>query len=147
MALVDQALVRTLTKTENIMLPSVQTLLLDFVGDVFIQELFFDISKYMQMTEKRQFYKHAYQKAEDIIKKLREYHKILFPHPSSEKTSDKEAHSHQVENYKRYKSLSQMEKLACIINDDDFKAVEHAYAKMTKLPPTAGSFTPAELES
>ena len=69
--------VMSLVKIDNIFNQAIQTRLLDFVNDVFIGELLFNITKYMQFADKKEFYKHAYQKAEELMKKLREYQSIL----------------------------------------------------------------------
>ena len=52
--------VMSLVKIDNIFNQATQTRLLDYVNDVFIGELLFNITKYMQFADKKEFYKHAY---------------------------------------------------------------------------------------
>ena len=47
--------------------------------------------------------------------------------------------------YKRYKTLSQNEKIACLITEDDLKQIEGLYARMKTLPEESKDYSPEEL--
>ena len=107
-------------KLVRIDMNNIQTHLLDFVDDIFIRELLHNIMKYMQFTEKKEYIKHAYMKAEEIIKKLNEYFTLLV---QTVRASEAKGQSHDLGNdaYKRYKSLAQHEKIACLITQEDLQ--------------------------
>ena len=56
-AMRDQNMVKKMVRIDA---NNISSHLLDFVGDVFIQELLFNITKYMQFTERKEYCKHAY---------------------------------------------------------------------------------------
>lgn len=115
--------------------------MLDFVNDVFIGELLFNITKYMQFADRKEFYKHAYQKADELMKKLKEYHNILVASIQSKQNISPLSS----DAYKRYKTLAQHEKIACLITEDDLKHVEMLYARMKTLPEESKDYSPEEL--
>ena len=84
-----------------------------------------------------------------MMKKLREYHSILIQTLQSQKAGASgsgtggTAISHDA--YKRYKTLQQHEKIACLITSDDLKYIETVYAKMKTLPEESKDYSPEEL--
>lgn len=73
MAVADQKTVRNLTKFNMIFTPEIQPQLLDFVNDAVIGEILTSITRYLFLAEQKEHYKHAFQKAGEIVKLLSQF--------------------------------------------------------------------------
>ena len=58
---------RNITKFNMIFTPEIQPQLLDFVNDAFIMELLPNITRYLLFAERKEHFKHALQKAGEIV--------------------------------------------------------------------------------
>lgn len=53
--------------------PEIQPQLLDFVNDAFIMELLPNITRYLLFAERKEHFKHALQKAGEIVTQLKRF--------------------------------------------------------------------------
>lgn len=109
----DQQQILSVTKLYIINSPQFQPHLIEFIGDPIISELLPNLSRYMQLVEKKEYFQHAIQKASEILRQLQEYQaksraSKQLSSSSNEKTEVNSA-------IKRYKELPLDEKIDCFI--------------------------------
>jgi hypothetical protein len=51
--------------------PALQTRLIDFVQDAFIEELLIGITKYMMLCDQRDLQRHAFEKANSLLSQIK----------------------------------------------------------------------------
>lgn len=73
MAQKDQLQIQSVSKLSLINSASFQPRLIEFINDPIISELLPNLTRYMQLVEKKEYYKHAIEKATEIMKILKEY--------------------------------------------------------------------------
>ena len=78
------------------------------------------------------------------MKKIREYHNLLM-RTLQQNRSTASSPGLSSDAYKRYKTLAQHEKIACLINNDDLRQIEMLYKRMTTLPDESKDLSPTEL--
>lgn len=71
MAQHDMMLIQKIFKPKNIIFNPVQPILLEFVNDPFINELLPNMTKFMSLVREKDYQRHAFDKAKDILLQLK----------------------------------------------------------------------------
>jgi hypothetical protein len=89
------------------------------MNDPIISELLPNLTRYMQLVEKKEYFKHAIEKAQEIVRQLQEY---------QAKSRAAKLHASYVANQpdrsmaiKRYRTLPLDEKIDCLLGKSDLE--------------------------
>ena len=136
--------------------PEIQPQLLDFVKDPFITEILPNITRYLLFAEHKEHYKHAFQKAGEIVTQLKRFQSDAQTHIQMRRQTEnsltlaaQNSNDHTSSSstaIRKYKTLQFFEKISCLIIDDELKAIEAGYKEMCAMPANESEMSKEEIE-